>query len=169
MLDVHWHGIEPSAGLIAHAPAAARARITQGLAEKLPWPDASFDVILSLTNGLASHSIRTLYLDKEGTLWIGTAGGGLSRWRDGHMITFTAAQGLAAHTVSQIVEDDGGDLWLGSNRGIFRVHKKGLNQFGQSAFVHPRVFGVSDGLPIEECSSGFCPAGLKTRAGLVCF
>ena len=129
------------------------------------------EAMLSLTNGLASQSIRTLYLDKDKTLWIGTAGGGLSRWRDEHMTTFTAAQGLTAQTVSQIVEDDGGVLWLGSNRGIFRVHKNDLNQLaaGRSAFVHPRVFGMSDGMPIEECSSGFCPAGLKTRAGLVCF
>ena len=132
---------------------------------------AGSDEILALTNGLASQAIRTLYLDADGMLWIGTAGGGLSRWGDGRMITFTAAQGLAAHTVSQIVEDDEGDLWLGSNRGIFRVHKNDLNQLaaGRLAFVHPRVFGVSDGMPIEECSSGFCPAGLKTRSGLICF
>jgi signal transduction histidine kinase len=132
---------------------------------------ADSDEVFSLTNGLASQSIRTLYLDGEGALWIGTAGGGLSRWRDGRMTTFTAAQGLAAHTISQIVEDDEGDLWLGSNRGIFRVHKNDLNLLaaGQLTFVHPRVFGVSDGMPIEECSSGFCPAGLKTRAGLICF
>src|SRR5262249_54101260 len=25
-----------------------------------------------------------------------------------------------------------------------------------------------EGMPAEECSSGFCPAGLKTRSGLVC-
>ena len=129
------------------------------------------ETVTRLTNGLASHSIRALHLDAAGTLWIGTAGGGLSCWQNGRMTTFTPAQGLAAHTVSQIVEDDGGDLWLGSNRGIFRVHKSELNQLaaGQTAFVHPRIFGVSDGMPIEECSSGFCPAGLKTRAGLICF
>ncbi len=132
---------------------------------------AGSGTILALTNGLASQSIRTLYLDKDQTLWIGTAGGGLSRWRDGRTTTFTAAQGLTAQTVSQIVEDDAGDLWLGSNRGIFRVHKSHLNLLaaGRPAFVHPRVFGMSDGMPIEECSSGFYPAGLKTRAGLICF
>ncbi len=127
--------------------------------------------VFTITNGLTSQSIRTLYLDPENTLWIGTAGSGLSRWRDGRMTTFTAEQGLTAHTISQIVEDDHGDLWLGSNRGIFRVQKNDLNQLaaGRLTFVHPRVFGVSDGMPIEECSSGFCPAGLKTRAGLICF
>ena len=132
-------------------------------------PDGT--TVTALAAGLASQSIRTLYLDAQETLWIGTAGSGLSRWQAGQMTTFTAAQGLTAHTISQIVEDDGGDLWLGSNRGIYRVAKNDLNQLaaGRLAFVHPRVFGVSDGMPIEECSSGFCPAGLKTRAGLICF
>jgi ligand-binding sensor domain-containing protein/signal transduction histidine kinase len=130
------------------------------------------DAILSVTNGLLSHAIRTLYLDAEGTLWIGTAGGGLScRRKDGQMATFTSQQGLAAKTVSQIVEDDEGDLWLGCIRGIYRVRKSDLKSLaaGRPGFVHPRVFGYSEGMPSEECSSGFCPAGLKTREGLICF
>jgi len=127
--------------------------------------------IQALKQGLASQSIRTLYLDPDQTLWIGTAGGGLSRWSNGTIHTYTEAQGLPVKTVSQIVEDDMGDLWLGSNKGIFRVHKAELNQLasGKLSFVHPRIFGINDGMPIEECSSGFCPAGLKTKSGMVCF
>ncbi len=48
-LSIQWHGIEPSAGLIEHAAPAARIRIKQARGEELPFPDASFDVILSLT------------------------------------------------------------------------------------------------------------------------
>jgi len=129
------------------------------------------DDILSVTNGLLSQAIRTLYLDDEGALWIGTAGGGLScRREDGQVATFTSQQGLAAKTVSQIVEDDQGDLWLGCIRGIYRVRKNDLKSLaaGRPGFVHPRVFGYSEGMPSEECSSGFCPAGLKTQDGLIC-
>jgi ligand-binding sensor domain-containing protein/signal transduction histidine kinase len=128
------------------------------------------DVILSVRN-LPSQSIRTLYLDRDGTLWIGTAGGGLSRWRDGRVTTFTARQGLGADTVVQIVEDDDGYLWLGSSRGILRVRKSALNELaaGKTTFLHPRAFGVNDGMPVEECSSGFSPAGLKTKSGMICF
>ena len=127
--------------------------------------------VLWVTNGLLSYSIRTLHLDDQGTLWIGTAGGGLSRWRDGRIATFTTQQGLGANTVSQIVEDDYGCLWLGSNRGIFRVRKSELEALaaGKLFYLHPRTYGLNAGMPAEECSSGFCPAGLKTRSGLVCF
>lgn len=127
--------------------------------------------VFSVTNGLLSKNIRTLYLGKDETLWIGTAGGGLSRWRDGRITNVTTRQGLGANTISQIVEDDYGHLWLGSSHGIFRVALAALNDLadGKTSSVHPTAFGLNDGLPAEECSSGFCPAGLKTRAGLICF
>jgi signal transduction histidine kinase len=127
--------------------------------------------VASITNGLSSKSsIRTLYLDGDGTLWIGTAGGGLGCWRHGRVYSFSASQGLTPHTVSQIVEDDHGFLWLGCGRGIFRVNKRSLLDCadGKLSFLHCRSFGTSDGMLAEECSGGFCPAGLKTRSGLIC-
>jgi ubiquinone/menaquinone biosynthesis C-methylase UbiE len=47
--EQHWHGIEPSEGLMQHADPQAKARITKAQGENIPYPDASFDVILSLT------------------------------------------------------------------------------------------------------------------------
>ena len=118
-----------------------------------------------------SRSVRTLYLDPQGSLWIGTAGGGLNRWRDGQVSTFSALQGLGSDTVSQIVEDNLGNLWLGTSRGIFRIAKSALEDLalGKTTFIYPKSFGVNDGMPAEECSSGFCPAGLRTRSGLLAF
>jgi ligand-binding sensor domain-containing protein/signal transduction histidine kinase len=136
--------------------------------KRIRWLDKT---MVAMTNGLLSRAILTLHLDQEQTLWIGTAGGGLSRQRDGQTATFTSQQGLEANTVAQIVEDDLGCLWLGSNRGIIRVRKSELEDLaaGRTSFLHPRVYGLNDGMPTEECSSGSCPAGLKTRSGLICF
>lgn len=127
--------------------------------------------VISLTNGILSHAIRTLHLDGDGTLWIGTKGGGLSRWRGGQMHTFTTHQGLGADTVSQIVESDDGDLWLGCSRGILRLRKSDFDDLisGKITLLNPRSFGLNEGMPVEECSSGFCPAGLKTKSGQLCF
>lgn len=129
------------------------------------------DPILAVTNRLSSQIIRTLRLDPDGSLWIGTGGGGLNLWRDGHVTVFTEKQGLGADTVSQIVDDAMGHLWLGSNRGIWRVRKADLEALaaGRTAFVHPRVFGRSDGMAAEECSTGFFPAGLRLASGDLCF
>jgi ligand-binding sensor domain-containing protein/signal transduction histidine kinase len=121
--------------------------------------------------GLLSDFIRTLHVDDQGTLWIGTSGGGLSRMKNGAITTFTMKEGLAENTVSQILEDDEGRLWLGGNRGIASVSKRELEEVaaGKISAVYPQLYGRSEGMFSEECTGGFCPAGLKTKAGLLWF
>ena len=48
MLECHWTGVEPSK-LRDHAKPEVVHRIKAAKGEELPFPDASFDVILSLT------------------------------------------------------------------------------------------------------------------------
>jgi signal transduction histidine kinase/streptogramin lyase len=135
-------------------------RIDQGL-------HAQFERV----NGLSSSWIRTLYLDNVGTLWIGTAGGGLSRLEDGKIATFTVREGLLDNTISQILEDDYGNLWLGGDRGIVRMKKDDLDELAARKIpaVYPQIYGRTDGMLSEECTSGFFPDGLRTKAGLLYF
>ena len=121
--------------------------------------------------GLLSDAIRALYLDAQGTLWIGTANEGLSRWRNGHIANFTTREGLPDNNISQILEDDAGRLWLGTSGGIACVNKHRLDDLasGQIPVVYPLLFGRAEGMLSEECTGGFCPAGLKTTSGLLWF
>jgi signal transduction histidine kinase/ligand-binding sensor domain-containing protein len=121
--------------------------------------------------GLQSDSVRALYLDEEGSLWIGTSGGGLSLWKQGHLTTFTTGEGLPDNTISQILEDNSDRLWLGSNRGLACVSKRELNELaaGKSREVYPQFFGRAEGMFSDECTGGFCPAGLKTKSGRLWF
>ena len=120
--------------------------------------------------GLPSSWIRTLYVDAEHSVWIGT-GSGLSRLRNDSLSTFTARDGLPDNTVSQILEDDLGNIWLGGNRGIVRVKKQDLEDLAQHKIpaVYPQIYGRADGMLSEECVSGFSPGGLRTQAGLLWF
>jgi len=121
--------------------------------------------------GLLSESIQTLYLDTQGTLWIGTADAGLSRLQNGHIASFTTREGLADNNILQILEDDVGRLWLGSSAGIACVSKSRLDELasGKITIVYPQLFGRAEGMLSEECTGGFCPAGLKTKSGLLWF
>ena len=133
--------------------------------------DGGTNVQFERLKGLPSDWIRTLFLDVQGTLWIGTAGGGLSRFQDGRIATFTMREGLPDNTISQILEDDEGNLWLGGNLGIVRVKKRELDDLATHRIpaVYPRVYGRADGMLSEECTGGFSPVGLRSKAGLLWF
>jgi ligand-binding sensor domain-containing protein/signal transduction histidine kinase len=115
--------------------------------------------------GLRSERIRALYPDPEGALWIGTSRGGLSRLRDGRIDSFTTRDGLADDFILHIEEDEAGFLWCSAGSGVFRVSKKGLDEFAKGDLHAIRCFEYTraDGLPSVECTGGSQPSGCKTR------
>ncbi|MCX6569818.1 MAG: diguanylate cyclase [Candidatus Aminicenantes bacterium] len=116
--------------------------------------------------GLSGHSVLALYEDRSGTLWIGTDGVGLIRLKNGQMTKFTIDEGLFDNTVFEILEDEFGDLWMGSNKGIFRVSKKELEDFAAGGIrsIISVAYSVADGIKNSECNHG-SPSGFRTRDG----
>ena len=58
-----------------------------------------------VTDGLAGLDVRCLLQDREGYLWIGTHGSGLSRYDGQRFETITTREGLAGNRVSAIFQD----------------------------------------------------------------
>src|SRR5262249_44589658 len=113
--------------------------------------------------------VSCIYEDQEGNLWIGTRNG-LDRWKDGKFRIYTTRDGLFDDTVFQILEDDKKNLWMSSNRGIFRVAKKDLDDFDRKAiaYIGSISYGPDDGMKSSECNAGK-PGGWKTRDGKLWF
>ena len=64
--------------------------------------------------GLKNDVIYCLLEDKDGNLWFGTNGGGVSKY-DGKSFThFTEKEGLSSNFVPSILEDKSGNLWFGT-------------------------------------------------------
>jgi signal transduction histidine kinase/ligand-binding sensor domain-containing protein len=126
--------------------------------------------VLTTKDGLQSDLIRCLLLESDGTLWIGTDGGGLNRWSNGRMVGFSKREGLQDDIILQILADDDGCLWLGCNQGIYRITKHSLNDVanGRSVPLRPLKFGISEGMPSEQCVGNF-GAALKTQSGRLWF
>jgi ligand-binding sensor domain-containing protein/signal transduction histidine kinase len=141
--------------------------LTQGgLARRRPGQEIAFEAV-----GALAGSLKSLYGDTDGTLWIGTWGSGLIRWRHGVAEHFTAADGLHDDRVHQVVEDGNGQLWISSNRGIFRVAKANLEAFaaGRVAKLTSVAYDESYGMRSRECNGGSQPAALRGRDGRLYF
>jgi len=122
-------------------------------------------------DGLASDFVQCLKLETNGTLWIGTFGGGLSRLKEGHFANVSAEQGLPNNVICHIDDDGRGYFWMSSYGGIFRVAKTELEDCadGKTATVRCLGYGKGDGLPTLECSGGMQPAGCRTADGRLWF
>ena len=116
-------------------------------------------------DGLGSNELRSLYAEPDGTLWVGTFGGGLSLFRNGAFHNFTARDGLLSDNVSHIEDDGLGYLWLSTTRGICRIAKRELRDFaaGKIRELKPDNYGVADGLRSAQCAPAVPAAGGGAR------
>jgi ligand-binding sensor domain-containing protein/serine phosphatase RsbU (regulator of sigma subunit) len=84
---------------------------------------------LDIDQGMASSYVFSILEDKNGNLWFGTYGGGVSRY-DGESFThFTEKEGLNNNPVRSILEDKNGNLWFGTYGG-------GVCRYDGESFTH---------------------------------
>ena len=119
----------------------------------------------TVSDGLSSDQIRSLYEDAEGTLWIATFGGGLNALRDGKFTSYRAQDGLLSDNIGSI-SDDGQSLWLSTTRGICRIEKLQFAELtaGRRKRLEPENFGVEDGLRSAQCAPAYPSTGGGTRS-----
>lgn len=116
-------------------------------------------------DGLSPGVARALHVDSDGTAWVGTYGGGLSRIRDGRIHRFGRADGLCDNVVSAILDGGDGALWMNGNRGIFRVHRGSID--GVVAGAQERLECAL--LESGEGNGGTAPAGARMADGRLFF
>ncbi len=76
---------------------------------------------ISKRNGLPGDSVSSVYVDREGSLWLGMNGRGLARWIGyGEWEGYSEAEGLGNETVWQVVEGKDGTVWVGTGDGVYR-------------------------------------------------
>jgi signal transduction histidine kinase/ligand-binding sensor domain-containing protein len=122
-------------------------------------------------DGLPSNTVRAIYEDPQGVIWVGTYDAGLGRYADGRWTRYDQRNGLFDDGVFQILEDNHSNLWMSSNRGIFRVSKHQLDDVaaGRQSSVVTVSYGRNDGMLNDECNGGLWPAGAKDAEGRLWF
>lgn len=72
----------------------------------------------SVKEGVGQSQVFALCQDQDGYLWMGTRGGGLTRFDGTEFKHFTTKNGLASNYIDCIKADEKGQLWVATNAGI---------------------------------------------------
>jgi ligand-binding sensor domain-containing protein/AraC-like DNA-binding protein len=111
---------------------------------------------------LGSNDIRTLALGKDGTLWIGTYGGGAVNLKNGKMKAFNTDNGLSGNLVRTIYVDEKNCAWVGT-------FKHGLNSICNGEITH---YTTENGIPdnnIRSIAGDGSTVYIGTTKGLAVF
>jgi diguanylate cyclase (GGDEF)-like protein len=74
------------------------------------------------SNGLPSAGIAALLVSRDGALWLGTSGHGLSRWLGyGNFESWTTAEGLDAEPVWSVLRSASRGIVMGTRAGCYRI------------------------------------------------
>ena len=121
------------------------------------------------SDGLGAGRVMGLELDREGVLWAATEGG-LSRLKDGRIITVTRANGLPCDTVhwETRIEDF---YWLYAACGLLQVPRTELENWSEDPkrTVHFKVFDSTDGVRNRALLTGYTPRVGKSADGKLWF
>jgi diguanylate cyclase (GGDEF)-like protein/PAS domain S-box-containing protein len=74
----------------------------------------------SVEDGLPQSQVSAIIQDRAGYLWIGTPGGGLSRFDGRDFVNYDTQLGLLSNAVHALCQDRAGRLWIGTAAGLSR-------------------------------------------------
>jgi ligand-binding sensor domain-containing protein len=78
----------------------------------------------SLSEGLPQSQVFAIFQDQRGFMWMGTQGGGLSRFDGRQFVPLQTDEGLPSDFVNALTQDAGGQLYAGTSKGLARIREK---------------------------------------------
>ena len=116
-----------------------------------------------------SNECNVLLEGRDGSLWVGTIGGGLLRYKEGRFTAYGRAEGLPTDVVNWLYEDRAGRLWITSYEAVTVFDGSGFKTF-PTADAARNVYAI----PFHEDGDGrvwfFHSRGLSSSgSGLLLF
>jgi len=125
-------------------------------------------------DGLICREVRSFYEDQNNILWIGTYNGGLYRYdpKEKKLLSINNLQHcMLNENVFTIVKGKDDMLYMSSNRGVYIVQEKKLNDFsnGTLSYLIPFFIGRQTGIENMEFNGGFQNNSLQSSRNTLFF
>ncbi|MEZ2440410.1 two-component regulator propeller domain-containing protein [Chitinophaga sp. RCC_12] len=117
--------------------------------------------------GLEDGRIRSIYVPKEGEVWISTYNRGVFLYRNERLVALPQDRQRYMATTHCITEDEQGYFWLTTNKGLFRIRRQDALDFadGRQRDLYYYYFGKEQGFNTNEFNGGCEPCALKYDDG----
>lgn len=79
--------------------------------------------VYSIDEGIPQSQVHAIVQDRNGFIWMGTDGGGLTKYDGRNFTSLTDIDGLANNLVLSMQIDADDKLWIGTNKGISIYHQ----------------------------------------------
>lgn len=83
-------------------------------------------------DGLTNTCVWSLAQDSKDNVWIGTYGGGLFKFTNGHFTQFSKADGLPDTVVTKILVAHDDSLWIATPNGVSHMQGKKFHNYGRA-------------------------------------
>jgi signal transduction histidine kinase len=122
---------------------------------------------LRRVSGVKRATVRSIYMAKDGSIWIGTYGQGFYKYFQAHFVRMPTDPAGNLSTVHSFMEDDRGFFWLPTNKGLYRVSKRELDLYaaGKIDNVFFYYFDKSSGFASNEFNGACSPCGVVLHDG----
>ncbi len=112
-------------------------------------PDLANEVICdpvtyTLRDGLAVNDVVSAMEDREGNLWFGTDGQGVSLYHGSPFTAYLHTPNPKLSAIWAIAEDDEGRFWFGTQAGLVRYTPSKLSESGAETVVYSTETGLPD-------------------------
>ena len=127
----NFYSLPAATGLDALAEDADGALLfaSRGAIQRLV--DGHVELVNPLPPATRQFRVRKILRDRDGGLWIGTAGSGLIHIHEGRSEVFTQTAGLSGDDVSSIFEDREGTVWVGTLNGLDRFRDTPVSTYSE--------------------------------------
>lgn len=109
--------------------------------------------------GLAGNLISAVFIDTEGSVWVGNNSSGVDQIKPTKFQVYTTQQGLSHEVATCIYQDSRGEMWIGTERG--------MNHLREGQFTHYTTNnGLAWNLTLTVCEDRAGAMWIGTLRGL---
>jgi signal transduction histidine kinase/ligand-binding sensor domain-containing protein len=134
------------------------------------FKNGRIDASYVIADGVVENRVNNLRLDRDGALWAASERG-LSRVKDGHVVTLASQNGLPCDAVYWSMEDDDQAVWMYTACGVVRIAATELNAgiSDPKRRLQTAVFDGSSGVGLRGNTPAYDPQVAKSTDGRLWF